>query len=305
MRTRKVAVTGATGFIGSNLCEYLERRGDDVRPVPRAILRSPGLADSLKATDAVVHVSGVSEAARARTFASVNVEGTRAVARAAAQAGTHVVFISSLAAAGPATAGRPHAEQDPPRPITPYGLSKLRAEYELAASGARWTALRPGPVYGPRDRAFLRLFHYATRGWLPLTGRAAAEYTFIYVDDLVRTIAAAIDRGPVDGPVFVGHPRSIRLSDLVSGIRDNVNPRARIVPVPWVASSIAAAAMHALGAAINRPQPLNRWRYRELAAEGFVCGVDRMRDTLGVVAERDLATGLRLTADWYRKHGWI
>ena len=50
--------------------------------------------------------------------------------------------------------------------------------------------------------------------------------------------------------------------------------------------------------AYGRPLPLNRWRYAELSAEGFVCRVDRLRERLGVVAAIDLDTGMRETAEW-------
>jgi nucleoside-diphosphate-sugar epimerase len=51
--------------------------------------------------------------------------------------------------------------------------------------------------------------------------------------------------------------------------------------------------------------PLNVWRYAELAAEGFVCRVDRMRDELGVTASVDLREGMARTAAWYREAGWL
>jgi nucleoside-diphosphate-sugar epimerase len=59
------------------------------------------------------------------------------------------------------------------------------------------------------------------------------------------------------------------------------------------------------GAIGGRTLVINRRRYAELASEGFVCSVDRLRDHLGVVARIDLATGLAQTAEWYRAEGWI
>ena len=55
----------------------------------------------------------------------------------------------------------------------------------------------------------------------------------------------------------------------------------------------------------GRPMPLNLWRYAELASEGFVCCVDRMRDLLGVTAKVDIVDGLAQTAAWYRDAGWL
>ena len=55
----------------------------------------------------------------------------------------------------------------------------------------------------------------------------------------------------------------------------------------------------------GRPALINRSRYRELAAEGFVCRVDRLRNRLGMVAEVGLNEGLAQTGEWYRHNGWL
>jgi nucleoside-diphosphate-sugar epimerase len=66
-----------------------------------------------------------------------------------------------------------------------------------------------------------------------------------------------------------------------------------------------ALACDIVGRIVGRPMPLNSWRYAELASEGFVCCVDRMRDLLGVTAKIDIADGLAQTAAWYRDAGWL
>jgi nucleoside-diphosphate-sugar epimerase len=68
---------------------------------------------------------------------------------------------------------------------------------------------------------------------------------------------------------------------------------------------LAAWAGDLAGAVRGRPLPLNRWRYRELYAEGFACSVDRLRERLGVVAQIGLSEGLARTAAWYREERWL
>jgi nucleoside-diphosphate-sugar epimerase len=104
--TLRVAVTGASGFIGSHLVAALSARGD----VPIRIARpfvSNTLSDSFRGVDAVVHLAGIVSAVRRQDFFAANVDGTAAVAMAARAAGTPLVHISSLAAAGPAPASSP------------------------------------------------------------------------------------------------------------------------------------------------------------------------------------------------------
>jgi dihydroflavonol-4-reductase len=301
-----VAVTGASGFIGSNLTAHLSARGHDIRAVRRPFDR-PDLIDTLGGCDVVVHLAGVVAAARDEEYFEANVTATRVVAEATRAAGARLVHISSLAAAGPASRDRPRVEDDPPAPMTAYGRSKLEGERVIkAVSGLPWTILRPGVVYGPRDRAVLALFRMARAGMLPLVGRETAAYTMIHVADVVRAIEAAVDRGDASGEtMFVGHPEPVSARALVEGVRDAAGGAATIVRVPQPVLWIAALAGDAIGTLRGKPVVINRRRYDELNAEGFVCRVDRLRDRLGVVAGIALRDGLAQTAKWYRSNGWL
>jgi nucleoside-diphosphate-sugar epimerase len=305
--TREIVVTGARGFIGGHLTEHLRHRGDTVRTV---VVRSPRdepvLREALRGAETIVHVAGVVSAVDHRQFWAGNVDVTRAVAAAAAAANARMIHISSLAAGGPAPATSPRRESDPPAPITPYGRSKLEGERVVSATpGLRWTILRPGVVYGPRDRGLLPLFRYASRGLLPLVGGGSTAYMFIHVSDLVRAIAAAIDADVQSETLFVAHPAPVEPRALVSLIRDATNPRARIVPIPGPLLYAASFAGQALGPLVGRPMTINRSRYAELVSGGFVCSVDALRDRLGIVAAVALPEGIRDAARWYREAGWI
>jgi nucleoside-diphosphate-sugar epimerase len=298
----RIAVTGATGFIGRHLVSHLESRGDAVVPVGRPLERG-ALAKAFKGADTVVHLAGVVSTTRDEEYVKVNVDGARAVGEAAHDSGARLVHVSSLAAAGPAPPHAPRTEGDPPAPMTAYGRSKLEGERAIAAvSGLHWTVLRPGVVYGPGDRALLPLFVLASRGVLPLIGRATAAYTFVHVSDLLRAIAAAADQHADEEVLFVGHPQPVTTRALLEGVRKAVG-RGVIVRVPSLLLRLAARLGDAGGALRGRPLPMNSRRYAELATEGFVCRVDRLRDRLGVVAAVGLDEGLAEAAAWYRREG--
>jgi nucleoside-diphosphate-sugar epimerase len=305
--TRRVAVTGSTGFIGRHLVASLAARGDEVRAIHRSKLFDTGeLTGLFRGCDAVVHLAGVVSTVDDREYAAVNVEATRAVAAAARAAGARLIHISSLAAAGPAPVSAPRTEDDPPRPITEYGRSKLESERVVrAVDGLRWTILRPGVVYGPGDRALLPLFRYVRRGVLPLIGRSTTAYMFIHISDAVRAIEAAIDRDAHGETLFVGHPHPVTVRELLEGVRAAAGRRAAIVRIPPPLGRLAAAFGDVVGAIRGRPLPLNGRRWAEMNSEGFVCRVDRLRDRLGVVAQVDLREGLTRTANWYRQQGWL
>ena len=295
----RVAVTGARGFIGRHVAARCAARGDAVTPVARPFAHET-LVDTFRRADAVVHLAGVVAAASDREYVDGNVTAARVVAGAARDAGARLVHLSSLAAAGPASAAAPRVETDRPAPITQYGRTKLDGERAVAAAdGLRWTILRPGVVYGPGDRALVPLFRMARRGVLPLVGRADAAYTFVYIDDLIAAVLAALDRVPAGATIFVGHPQPVSTRALVEAVRDAAGGRASIVRVPQPLLRGAAWIGDAVGALTGRPAVINSRRFVELDSPGFVCCVDRLRDDLGVEAQVGLVDGLRQAADWY------
>lgn len=302
---RRVAVTGVSGFIGRHVARHLAARGTDVVPVRRPFERVT-LLEALRGADAVVHLAGVVSALHDQDYIAANVDGTRAVAEAARTAGVPLIHISSLAAAGPASRAAPRSEDDPPAPINAYGRSKLEGERAVAAiDGLQWRILRPGVVYGPGDRALLPLFRFAARGVMPIVGRADAAHTFVHVTDLVRAIAAAVDRPAGGDTMFVGHPRPVTTREILEGIRTAAGARAAIIRIPMAVARLAAIAGDVGGMLRGRPSVMNSRRYFELASEGFVCRVDRLRDRLGIVARIDFDEGLAETAAWYRQEGWL
>lgn len=305
----RVAVTGARGFIGSHLVAALSARGDTPVRVGRPFTQ-PTLSAGFRGADAVVHLAGIVSAVRRRDYFEANVDAAAEIARAASAASVPMVHISSLAAAGPAPSSAPRSEDDDPHPITAYGESKLAGERIVQATpDLRWLVLRPGVVYGPGDRALLPLLRYARLGVLPLVGDARSAYTFIYIDDAIRAILAAIDVVRRDSSarttVFIGHREPVGNRVLLNAVRAVAGPSARLVPVPQLLTRLAASFGDVAGVITRRPATINSRRYVELYSPGFVCRVDRMRDRLGVEAAVGLDDGLRRAAGWYREQGWL
>lgn len=295
----RVAVTGANGFIGRHVVTRLASRGDTAVAVPRPFTHD-ALVGQFRAVDVVVHLAGVVAANDEQTYVDGNVTATQRIAGAARDAGVRIVHVSSLAVAGPAPSVAPHVESATPAPITTYGRTKLEGELAVkSTSGLRWTVLRPGVVYGPGDRALVPLFRMARSGLLPLVGRVDAAYTFIYVDDMVDVIAAAIDRALAGVTLFAGHPQPVTPRALVEEVRDAAGGNAKIVRIPQPLLRLIARAGDAAGALRGRPVVINSRRFVELNSPGFVCRVDRLRQDLGVEPRVGLADGLRLASGWY------
>jgi nucleoside-diphosphate-sugar epimerase len=191
----RVLVTGATGFVGHSVVAALRARGYRVRAlvrdptrVPAAwvghveVVQAPGvdagaaLAGAVAGCDIVVHLAGRAHVLREQSvhaaeqaFAATNVEGSRALARAAAAAGVRLIVHASSVGAVTTAAAEPVTDRTVPGPDTAYGRSKLAAEQavRVAVEGTATAAvsLRPPMMYGPGMRGNpLRLFAHVSRG---------------------------------------------------------------------------------------------------------------------------------------------
>jgi nucleoside-diphosphate-sugar epimerase len=139
----------------------------------------------------------------------------------------------------------------------------------------------------------------ARSGVLPVVGRGSAAYTFVHVADVVRAIAAAVDRAPDGTIVFVGHPEPVTAREMLERVRAAAEGRAPIVRVPRPILWLAAVAGDISGAVGRQPALITTRRFVELTAPGFVCRVDRLREELGVEPAVGLSEGLRESAPWY------
>jgi UDP-glucose 4-epimerase len=238
----RVLVTGGAGFIGSNLVHALVTgrhevgviddlsvgRPENLHPAAwfrRIDILDPGLAGVVAefAPDAVVHLAAQADVqasiADPERDHAVNVEGTRAVAAAAAAAGAERVISASSAAVYGEPAEVPLHETSTKRPTNPYGRSKLDAETALAQAlehtGTDFASFRFSNVYGPRqdghgEGGVVAIF--ATRlaaGERPVIyGSGRQTRDFIYVGDVVAAIIHGLLSddalaGPLpDGPAF-------------------------------------------------------------------------------------------------------
>lgn len=197
----KLAITGATGFVGGRLLELALAAGHEVRALARrpqaeregvtwvhGALDHPDSLNLLTdGADTVIHVAGVLNARDAAGFEAGNVEGTRAMIEAAQKAGAkRFVHVSSLAAREP--------------DLSMYGASKARSEQLVHDLSNDFVIVRPPAVYGPGDKETLDLFRMAKRGFvlLPPKGRLSV----IHVDDLGRLLLVLAEPTAPAGEIY-------------------------------------------------------------------------------------------------------
>jgi nucleoside-diphosphate-sugar epimerase len=262
----KVVVTGASGFIGSHLLPLLVARGCEVVAISRSPVafpdvvwrHSPDLGPGsdwsgvLPGADAVVHLAGRAHVLHGRADEEllcrrINTEGTRRLARQAAEAGVrHFVFLSSCHAVA-ADSREVLARHTVPRPVSAYGQSKLAAEQavreELGPSACAWTILRPPLVYGRGNRAnFARLAALVRSGWpVPLAGvknRRSLVGAANLADFVVR---ACLENDASRGRVYYpADEPDLSTPELIELLAAALGRRARLFALPGVALRAAA-----------------------------------------------------------------
>jgi nucleoside-diphosphate-sugar epimerase len=265
-------VTGAAGFIGSHLSVELQRRGHRVRGVDaftdyyarhlkqanvdwssaegRFMLLEEDIAQCdldpvLDSIDGVFHLAAqpgvrLSWGQELEVYLRDNVFASHRLFHAAARRGLRVVYASSSSIYGDAER-YPSNEQLCPRPISPYGITKLSCEHLARsfrkAEGLDAVGLRYFTVFGPRQRpdmAFTRLAHAAILGEpFPVLGDGNQSRDFTYVDDAVEATIGCMERGR-DGSVYnIGGGVESTLNEIISlmeeltGCRIDIRRRPR------------------------------------------------------------------------------
>jgi nucleoside-diphosphate-sugar epimerase len=267
--------------------------------------------DALEGANVVFHLAAATKAPGTDAFHAANVTPTRHLLGAiiARRLFPRFVFVSSQAAAGPAPdLHRKVDETDPPRPVEPYGRSKLEAEriVESFADRVPVTIVRPCAVFGPHDRDFLPLFRCAGRGIIPYPGIADHWFSVIHVDDLIGALVAAGTRpAAISRTYFVAGVEAVRWREFGEHLAVAVGRPVRHVNVP---SAIVATASMAgeLWSRLSRRATLANRSKAVLSRQRFwVCSASRAREDLGLAESRSLPQAIRDTYYWYRQNGWL
>jgi UDP-glucose 4-epimerase len=259
----RVVVTGASGFIGSNLVRCLEAKGHRVCRAGRQTAHEPW-----EGFEALVHLANIAHTrADPAALWRINVEGTLATARKAVAAGIRrFVFMSSVKAAGEAG--------------DRYGRAKLAAETDLARlgreAGLEIVVLRPPLVYGPGVKAnFLSLMRALHRGWPLPFASIANRRSLIYVGNLSDAVLQALTRAEGAGQTyFVADGAPVSTPELCRALGRALGRPARLFAFPpALLPARLAGSLEVDDAAIRRE--------------------------LGWRPPFSFEAGLRATADWY------
>ena len=268
--SRKLVVTGASGFVGRTLASLLQSNGDSVLGVcrsagelgfPATTLPSFGDTDALKQplsdAEVVIHCAARVHVMQDKVtdplsvFREVNRDLTLKLARLAADNGVkRFVFLSSVKVNGESTSSsRPFRPDDTPAPEDPYGISKLEAEQGLQQialeTGMEVVIIRPPLVYGPGVKGnFASMIKLVEKG-LPLPfGAIDNRRSLVGLDNLVDLIITCIDHPSAANQLFlVSDGEDLSTSGLLRRVAKAMGKPSRLIPVPAVLLQLGATVL--------------------------------------------------------------
>lgn len=311
----KILVTGATGFVGRELCHTLTAAGFPIRAAVRTT--TPALAvdeqvkigdisadtdwsAALEGIDAVAHLAARAHVMRdladdpLRAFRTVNVAGTERLARSAAARGVRrLVFLSSIKVNGERSShGTSFSDADVPAPREPYGISKWEAEQTLqqvaAETGLESVILRPPLVYGPGVKAnFLTLMKLVARGVpLPFAG-IDNRRSLIFVGNLTQAVQQCLTHPQAANQVFlVSDGDDLSTPELIRRLGAALHRPARLFPAPRLLLKLIASLA-------RQSKSLER------LTESLTVDASRIGHRLDWTPAYSVEQGLRETARWF------
>lgn len=367
---KKILVTGASGFIGSFLCDEALQRGMDVWAGMRKRSSRRWLQDerlqfcTLDMTDrtvlkrqleefksehgrwdVVVHAAGATKCLHKEDFDLHNYQCTKNLVDMLIELGMQpesFVYVSSLSILGPLREEKvaPHklvalegtgasgefvashtvaesvyeqmTEFDEPQPNTAYGKSKLKSErylhrlaVELEAEGKPafpYVIFRPTGVYGPREMDYALMAKSIRQHIDFAVGYDPQEITFVYVQDLVDAIFAAVDKGVSGRTYFVSDGfvyTSRAFSDLIQ--RELGVKRVLHITAPlWVLRCVSAVA-EGVSRLFGKTSTLNGDKYKIMKQRNWQCDISPLQRELGFTPQWNLERGVKACAEWYKK----
>ena len=329
MTPSDVFLTGANGFVGSHLVRALLERGHRVRALIRPQADRSRVRDlpvewitgDLHDRDAlrqgcagvrwVIHAAAKVKAPDLAAYRHANAAGTANLLQAALQSPSGLerfVYLSSMAAGGPATNGHPRMETDPDAPQTPYGVSKREGEILLQEQADRlpFTIIRAPAVYGPGDTEILGFFQAV--GWhlKPVFRKPPARISLVHVSDLVEGILLATESPSAAGETFyIAESEQYDMAALEDLIQASLETWAVPVWIPKPLLMSIAAACEWAGKVGGFTPKLNRDKARDFLQAEWTCSVAKAEKLLGFKSRIPFARGARQTVEWYRAKGWL
>ena len=317
---KQILVTGTTGFIGA-IANRLVLDKASVRCLIRRIGGKPpemldhtvvgdirdrsAVREATSGVDTVLHfAAAVHRRATRDEYISINVEGTKNLAQAAAANGVdHFILASSVSVYG---SGNVNFNEDSPcNPDTPYGRSKLMAEEALEAiaekTGMKVTVLRLSTVYGEGEPGnILRLIKAVAKYGPIMMGKGSNRKSMTYVGNVAALCHQLVLKGSSErlSVVNVADPEPYRLDAIVGTISRALGRPDRLIRVNRELALAGSWCLDTGAGLLGRHSPVTPDQVRKMTANSM-CDVTKLQQQYGFASPILLEEGMRKTVDWH------
>ena len=295
----RIFITGAGGFIGSCIAEYLSNRGYDITNYRRSKdgnLSPDGIPEDI---DVIVNSAGRlgSPCVDINELILSNAALPKMLADYCSQKGIHLIHISTPGVTGLSANGSEDSEYSP---WGEYETSKMKGEIYLRKHeylpAERLTVLRPDFVYGPGDLHKLALFKQVSKGWMPLIGKNGAKIRPTFAGDVCRAVESSLPGGILNGGLFnIAGPEIVTVRELSSEIASALGKSLRIISLPKMFFRMA------LNLGNLCPDALSESRFQLFGKDHYVS--TEKAEKAGFYTEWDLKKGISKTVSWYLNNG--
>lgn len=322
----RVLVTGGTGFIGYHLIKKLLEKNWKVKCLVRETSIIPeeyvgkiefitgdltsreslsGIADNV---DMIFHLAGMIKADNLDAYKKVNTGGTKNLLDSipADSRDRKIVFVSSMAAVGPADSKKPLSEDNMASPVSNYGRSKYLAEQAVSNSNLKYAIVRPAAVYGPGDEETLSFFQLAAKHVNPRIGFKKRYLSMIHVSDLIDLILKAA-LAEKNQEIYHAADRNSGYSwqEIISTAAKNINSWTLPVYIPKIILKTAAFVSTMYARISGNTSIFNLDKYNEMKQQYWLISSQKAREQLNYRPKYDLHKGFAETANWYQDQGWL
>ncbi len=328
----KILITGANGFIGSRILEFLVNNGYEVNILIRKtsnlnritnfldkvkifygdVRDKDSLKEPIKNSDFIIHCAAVLRCIKKETYYEVNHQGTKNLIETVVSYKPQlngIIYLSSQAAAGPSKGLNSKNASDESTPVSHYGKSKFLAEQELLKYSDKINTiiLCPAAVYGPYDKDMFLYFKMAQNGVLPLFNKEF-YIQFVYIYDLIKIISKIIINfdSIQSNKLFVAEDKcysAVEIRDIFSEV---FNRKIKIIVIPYFVGYVCAYFNEKFYKIMyNKPAVFNRDKLKELSNPFWLCHSSDVKKYFLDFEYTCLKSGLKQTYEWYVENGWL
>ncbi len=331
MKRKNILVTGASGFVGQFLLERLiqtdcnkivamhhnplnksikERFGDQIT-WKHSDLVSGDCCRLLSDIDIIFHLAGYSSVSSSKEeidfLQKVNVDMTESLAVDCVSSPVRqFIFVSSIAVCENSFSKIIHETNG--TPITPYGISKKRAEDLLikkADGHYAVTILRPTALFGESHKGSIyELVKRINNRRFVMFGSGENHTNFYYIRDFIEILIKVIDNNRAFNQVFIASDNAFQLNILISWIVESLQCRKYFLRIPIWTGFIVVYILKIITRLTNKKFPFTLRRLNAMNRNVLYSNI-KILNTLNVKNKYGVQQGIKNAVEWYHKRGHL